>query len=216
MNIKHLITLSMTLFMALPLSAQEYMFTYSKLYSQMKVSTEEKLNDVKVGLFFIDANSKELCLLEKAWMEKEEHYEVLDTSDYELKLPIDRNLKSANPLVFVQTEKDKRCDFSFVVMTKKQFSGTVKYEDIERLLPQMQIILEDLGGMFANWFTPKVEGVTLEFGNNLNSTIKLSNNKTIDIVNGRAYLDLKNFNKGDSFKLPVKTYRVLPYLPKVH
>ncbi|MDP2571689.1 DUF2987 domain-containing protein [Vibrio penaeicida] len=214
MKITPLIAFAVSLGLALPLQAQEYMFTYSKLYSQMKSNASEGHDDVKVGLFFVDADSKKLCLLEKAWMEKGEHYEEFDTSGYELKVPIDQNLKSANPLVFVRTEKNKRCDFSLVVMAKEQLSGSVKYEDIEKLLPQMQVMLEDLGGMFASWFTPDVEGVTLEFADSLNSEIALPNGKSVEIVNGRAYFALNNLKKGESFTLPAQTTRVLPYLPK--
>ncbi|UAB68791.1 DUF2987 domain-containing protein [Vibrio sp. SCSIO 43132] len=214
MKIQSLLALTVSLGLALPTQAQEYMFTYSKLYTQMKNNAKEGHDDVKVGLFFIDADTKKLCKLEKAWMEKEEHYEEFDTSGFELKVPVDKNLKSANPLVFVRTEKDKRCDFSMVVMAKEQFSGTVQYGDVEKLLPQMQVMLEDLGGMFASWFTPDVEGVTLEFANELNSEIKLSNGKTIDVVDGRAYLALNQITENGSFTLPEATTRVLPYLPK--
>lgn len=214
MKIQSLLALTVSLGLALPIQAQEYMFTYSKLYTQMKNNAKEGHDDVKVGLFFIDADTKKLCKLEKAWMEKEEHYEEFDTSGFELKVPVDKNLKSANPLVFVRTEKDKRCDFSMVVMAKEQFSGTVQYGDVEKLLPQMQVMLEDLGGMFASWFTPDVEGVTLEFANELNSEIKLSNGKTINVVDGRAYLALNQITENGSFTLPEATTRVLPYLPK--
>ncbi|CCO46241.1 conserved hypothetical protein [Vibrio nigripulchritudo SOn1] len=214
MKIQSLLALTVSIGLALPIQAQEYMFTYSKLYTQMKNNAKEGHDDVKVGLFFIDADTKKLCKLEKAWMEKEEHYEEFDTSGFELKVPVDKNLKSANPLVFVRTEKDKRCDFSMVVMAKEQFSGTVQYGDVEKLLPQMQVMLEDLGGMFASWFTPDVEGVTLEFANELNSEIKFSNGQTIDVVDGRAYLALNQITENGSFTLPEATTRVLPYLPK--
>ncbi|CCN70884.1 DUF2987 domain-containing protein [Vibrio nigripulchritudo] len=214
MKIQSLLALTVSLGLALPIQAQEYMFTYSKLYTQMKNNAKEGHDDVKVGLFFIDADTKKLCKLEKAWMEKEEHYEEFDTSGFELKVPVDKNLKSANPLVFVRTEKDKRCDFSMVVMAKEQFSGTVQYSEVEKLLPQMQVMLEDLGGMFASWFTPDVEGVTLEFADELNSEITLSSGKTVDVVDGRAYLALNQITENGSFTLPEATTRVLPYLPK--
>lgn len=55
--------------------AQEYMFTYSKLYTQLKNNNKEGHDDVKVGVFFVNADTKQLCNIEKAWMEKEEHYE---------------------------------------------------------------------------------------------------------------------------------------------
>ncbi|MCJ2376589.1 DUF2987 domain-containing protein [Vibrio sp. ZSDZ34] len=199
---------------SIAVNAQEYRFTYSKLYSQMKNNAKEGHEEVKVGFFFVDALSQQLCPIEKAWMEKEEHYEKLKSSQYnELLIPLDKNLKSANPLVFVHTPKDRQCDFSMVVMTKKPLQGEVNFEDVERLLPQMQVMLEDLGGMFASWFTPTVEGLTLEFDGLKEGSINLSNGKVIDIYGGKAQVLLSEIGEGGSMTLPRKTSRVLPYIP---
>jgi hypothetical protein len=195
--------------------AQEYMFTYSKLYTQLKNNNKEGHDDVKVGVFFVNADTKQLCNIEKAWMEKEEHYEefVIPASK-ELPLPIDKNLKSANPLVFVQTPIDTRCDYSLVVMTKEPLQGNVSYEQLAPLMPQMQSMLEDLGGMFAGWFTPDVQGVTMEFSNGLDSTISFSNGSEKPIVNGKVQVALSEIGEGGTMTLPEPTMRVLPYLPK--
>ncbi|EHH2569714.1 DUF2987 domain-containing protein [Vibrio parahaemolyticus] len=195
--------------------AQEYMFTYSKLYTQLKNNTKEGHDDVKVGVFFVDARTKQLCAIEKAWMEKEEHYEefVIPASK-ELPLPIDKNLKSANPLVFVHTPKDSRCDYSLVVMTKEPLQGSVSYEQLKPLMPQMQSMLEDLGGMFAGWFTPEVQGVTMEFANELNGKIVFSNGQEKAIVNGKVQVALSEIGEGETITLPEPTMRVLPYLPQ--
>ncbi|ANQ21627.1 hypothetical protein BA893_08085 [Vibrio natriegens] len=195
--------------------AQEYMFTYSKLYTQLKNNNKEGHDDVKVGVFFVNADTKQLCNIEKAWMEKEEHYEefVIPASK-ELPLPIDKNLKSANPLVFVQTPIDTRCDYSLVVMTKEPLQGNVSYEQLAPLMPQMQSMLEDLGGMFAGWFTPDVQGVTMEFSNGLDSKISFSNGTEKPIVNGKVQVALSEIGEGGTMTLPEPTMRVLPYLPK--
>ncbi|MDC5706429.1 DUF2987 domain-containing protein [Vibrio europaeus] len=199
----------------LPVQAQEYMFTYSKLFSHMKQNAKEGHDDVKVGFFFLNADTKQLCDVEKAWMEKEEHYEELTISPYnEVIVPLDKNLKSANPLVFVHTPMDMRCDFSMVVMTREPFSGEISYDQVKVLLPQMQAILEQLGGMFASWFTPDVEGVTLEFPNKLNSQILFSNGTTKQIVDGKVQVALDEIGEGGTMTLPQETSRVLPYLPK--
>lgn len=200
---------------AFPVNAQEYMFTYSKLFSAMKNNVKEEYPNVKVAYYFLNANTKQLCPIEKAWMEKEKHYEALKvSSNHELLLPLDDHLRQANPLVFVDTPQDMRCDFSTVVMAKEQFKGEISYQQVAILLPQMQKLLEELGGMFASWFTPDISGVTLEFANNLNSVIQLSNGETINIENGKAQVDLSQLGEGGSMQLPQETVRVLPYLPK--
>lgn len=213
------LSVSMLTGLALMLSApsvhaQEYMFTYSKLYTQLKNNIKEGHDDVKVGVFFVDATTKQLCEIEKAWMEKEEHYEefVIPASK-ELPLPVDKNLKSANPLVFVHTPKDTRCDYSLVVMTKEPLQGSVTYDQLKPLMPQMQSMLEDLGGMFASWFTPEVQGVTLEFANQLNGVISFSDGTEKPIVNGKVQVALAEIGEGGYMRLPEPTMRVLPYLP---
>ena len=212
-----LLTAAVTSAAALPVSAQEYMFTYSKLFTHIKQNVKEGHEDVKVGFFFLNADTKQNCVIEKAWMEKEEHYEELKSSPYhELIVPLDNNLKSANPLVFVQTPMDQRCDFSMVVMTKEPFNGEIAYADVEKLMPQMQAMLEDLGGMFASWFTPDVEGVTLEFANKLNSKVEFSNGSSKDIVDGKVQVALSDIGEGGTMTLPQETARVLPYLPKAN
>ncbi|KJY94171.1 hypothetical protein TW84_00520 [Vibrio neptunius] len=212
-----LLTAAVTSIAALPVSAQEYMFTYSKLFTHMKQNAKEGHQDVKVGLFFLNADTKQNCVIEKAWMEKEEHYEELKSSPYhELLVPLDNNLKSANPLVFVQTPMDQRCDFSMVVMTKEPFNGEIAYADVEKLMPQMQAMLEDLGGMFSSWFTPDVDGVTLEFANKLNSRVEFSNGSSKPIVNGKVQIALSEIGEGGTMTLPQETARVLPYLSKAN
>ncbi|EFP98174.1 DUF2987 domain-containing protein [Vibrio caribbeanicus] len=197
------------------LYAQEYIFTYSKLYSHMKQNAKEGHDDVKVGFFFLNAQNKTLCPIEKAWMEKEEHYEELKTSSVnEVIVPLDNNLRSANPLVFVHTPKAMRCDFSMVVMTKKSFSGKITYQQVKRLLPQMQSILEQLGGMFASWFTPDVEGVTLEFPKSVEGVIKFSDGKTKPLINGKVQITADEIGIDGWILLPHETSRILPYIPK--
>lgn len=71
MKITPLIAFAVSLGLALPLQAQEYMFTYSKLYSQMKSNASEGHDDVKVGLFFVDADSKSFAYSKKhGWKKK--------------------------------------------------------------------------------------------------------------------------------------------------
>ncbi|WP_407702349.1 DUF2987 domain-containing protein [Vibrio algarum] len=199
------------------LAAQEYMFTYSKLYSQLKNNAKEGHEDVKVGFFFTNADTKKLCTIEKAWMEKQSKYEELTpVNGKELLVPLDSNLKSANPLVFAKTPMDKRCDFSMVVMTKEPLSNKVYYKDIEKLLPQMQSMLADLGGMFASWFTPDVEGLTLEFSDQSAGMVNFSNGLSVDIVDGKARIRLSDLKPGDYIELPEPTTRVLPWLPSAN
>lgn len=212
-----LLTAALATAVTLPVHAQEYMFTYSKLFSHMKQNAKEGHDDVKVGFFFLNADTKQLCEIEKAWMEKEEHYEELSVSPHrEVLVPLDNNLRSANPLVFVRTPMDQRCDFSMVVMTKQPMSGEVSYDQVKVLLPQMQAILEQLGGMFASWFTPDVEGVTLEFAQGLNSEVVFSNGSRKPIIDGKVQVALEEIGEGGTMTLPAETARVLPYLPKAN
>ncbi|MCK6264999.1 DUF2987 domain-containing protein [Vibrio sp. ZSDE26] len=213
-KLSSLLIATTVLLTSLPSTAQEYRFTYSKLYTQMKNNLNEGHDDVKVGFFFVNAQTRELCNIEKAWMEKEEHYEELQVaSNNELIVPLDSHLRNANPLVYVHTPKSLQCDFSMVVLTKEPLKGEVHYEKISQYLPQMKAMLDDLGGMFSSWFSPDVEGVTLEFANSLNGNIELSQGGLIPIKNGLATVLLAEIGEGESMTLPQETTRVLPYIP---
>lgn len=210
---KTVLLLSGLLAWSTSVSAQEYMFTYSKLYSQLKYNAEAAFSDVEAGIYFVDADTRKLCAIDKAWMEKEEHYEELAISETnQVLLPLDGNLKQANPLVFVQTPRDRRCDFSVVVKSRQPLEGRVSYQQAVEYLPQMQAMLENLGGMFASFFTPDVEGLTLEFGQQTGEVI-LSNGTRVAIENGKARILLADIAPDGYFDLPTATSRVLPWLP---
>ncbi len=98
-------------------------------------------------------------------------------------------------------------------MTKEPLQGNVSYEQLTPLMPQMQALLEDLGGMFAGWFTPEVQGVTMEFADDLNDTITFSDGTEKAIVNGKVQVALSDIGVGGHMTLPQPTTRVLPYLP---
>lgn len=196
-------------------NAQQYRFNYSKLYTQMKNNLEEGHPDVKVAFFFQEHSTSNICHIDKAWMENEKHYEELVIPEsQELIVPLDNNLRQVGPLIYVDTETDKQCDFSMVVMTKQALQEEITYQAIESLLPQMAKMLDDLGGMFSSWFSPDVIGLTLEFADIDNGIIDVSDGSIIDIENGKAVIKLADLQKGDTVTLPQATFRVLPLLDK--
>lgn len=207
-------TLIISIF-TLPAYAQQYRFNYSKLYTQMKNNVEEGHPDVKVAFFFQEHQSTQLCNIEKAWMEKDEHYEELVIPEsQELIVPLDNNLRQAGPLVYVNTEKGKVCDFSMVVMTKSPLEGKVSYQEIKQLLPQMTSMLNDLGGMFSSWFAPKVIGLTLEFDDIKQSSIQTTTGNIFMVNKDKVRVTLAELSKGEALLLPQATFRVLPLLEK--
>ncbi|MDR9830572.1 DUF2987 domain-containing protein [Vibrio sp. FNV 38] len=195
---------------------QDYRFTYSKLYTQLKNNLEEGHDSAQLGVFFVSVENGLPCPLSKAWMEKEEKYETLEASpSHELLLPLDSHLRQANPLVFVEIDQPIQCDFSMVVMSKESMTGEVGYEQLTILQADMQQLLGELGGMFSRWFTPNVEGVTLEFALS-SGEINISNGQSVPIVNHRASIDLRNFSPTDSLNIPESTLRVMPYIPSAN
>ncbi|WP_300181347.1 DUF2987 domain-containing protein [uncultured Aliivibrio sp.] len=207
-------TLSL-LCLALPVKAEQYRFTYSKLYYQLKVNQKEGHDNVRMALFFNDSQTGKACHITKAWMEKEEHYEEFTIpSSQELPLPIDNNLKSANPLVYIQTEEGKQCDISMEVLANKPLTGSVSFDELTLLTTQMNAMLSDIGGMFSKCFMPDVEGVRFVFSDAVTSEIKASNGVIIPIENGKATVDLREFSKETSFELPATPLKVTPWLVK--
>ena len=208
------ITLSL-LCLALPVKAEQYRFTYSKLYYQLKVNQKEGHEDVRMALFFNDSQTGRACQITKAWMEKEEHYEEFTIpTNQELPLPIDNNLKSANPLVYIQTEEGKQCDISMEVLANNPLTGSVSFDELTLLATQMDAMLSDIGGMFSKYFMPDVEGVRFVFSDVVTSEIKASNGVIIPVENGKATVDLREFSKETSFELPATPLKVTPWLVK--
>ncbi|GAM63697.1 hypothetical protein JCM19232_2677 [Vibrio ishigakensis] len=196
--------------------AEEYMFTYSKLYSPLKHNLKQPDSDVKVGLFFTNFATKQPCSIKKAWMEKEEHYEELKIADNgEVNVPLDSNLRSANPLVYIVTQGEARCDYSLVVLSKESWQGNIDKQTLETSTEQMHDMLGNLGGMFSSWFTPDISGVTLEFKPGSIQNISLSNGKLIDVDEyGKAILMLSDLSDGVTANLSQPTQRVMPYIQK--
>ncbi|MFV0575472.1 MAG: DUF2987 domain-containing protein [Vibrio sp.] len=194
-------------------TGQQYEFSYSKLYTQLKNNLSEGHPDIRVGFFFQERDTKETCQIVKAWMSKDKHYEEFDIpATQELVVPLDNNLRQVGPTVYASLEHGKSCDFAMVVMTKEPLSGTVTYQQIQSLLPQMSKMYRDLGGMFSRWFAPDVIGLTLEFSNLEKGEIQVSDGRTIHIQNNRAQLSLSDLQVGDTITLPASTFRVLPLL----
>ncbi|OCH30249.1 hypothetical protein A6E13_03350 [Aliivibrio fischeri] len=207
-------TLSL-LCLALPVKAEQYRFTYTKLYYQLKVNQKEGHEDVRMALFFNDAQTGKACQITKAWMEKEEHYEEFTIpSNQELPLPIDNNLKSANPLVYIQTEEGKQCDISMEVLANKSFRGSVSVKELKELTIQMDAMLADIGGMFSKYFMPDVEGVTFVFSDTVTKGVSTSTGKLLPLNNGKVTIDLRKYSDDVKFELPTEVLKVTPWLVK--
>ncbi|MUJ23751.1 DUF2987 domain-containing protein [Aliivibrio fischeri] len=207
-------TLSL-LCLALPVKAEQYRFTYTKLYYQLKVNQKEGHEDVRMALFFNDAQTGKACQITKAWMEKEEHYEEFTIpSNQELPLPIDNNLKSANPLVYIQTEEGKQCDISMEVLANKSFRDSVSVKELKELTIQMDVMLADIGGMFSKYFMPDVEGVTFVFGDTVTKGVSTSTGELLPLNNGKVTIDLRKYSDDVKFELPTEVLKVTPWLVK--
>jgi hypothetical protein len=194
-------------------SAEEYQFTYSKLYSQLKYNESEQHTQARVGLFFIDQAKQRTCHITKAWMETGKHFETLTTNQHhELIVPIDNNLRQANPLVNIITDTDN-CAVAMQVMAKNQLSNSVSYRELKLIRDDMQALLNDLSGMLSSWFSaPNLTGLTVEFADTPSSWINTSTGKTIKIEQGRAMIDLTQWSEDTQFILPTLTSKITPYI----
>ncbi len=69
-------------------------------------------------------------------------------------MPVDKNLRQANPDVTFVIDDGITCDVSMQVIANKDFDTSLSQNEIAQLVPQMNNMLFDLGGMFASWFMP--------------------------------------------------------------
>lgn len=194
--------------------AEEFMFTYSKLFYQLKSNTNEGHDDVRLALFFNDAKTGIACTIKKAWMEKEKHYEefVIPRSQ-EIPLPLDKNLKSANPLVYIQVDDNKQCNISLEVLANGPIKSPVVLSSLIDLKPQMQSMLSEIGGMFSGWFMPEVQGVIMTFDSIKLGEITVSNGQIIEITEHKAFVKFDDFSATDTLTLPAEPNKVSPWLP---
>lgn len=156
-------------------SAQNVEMRYSTLYSKLKQNIKEGHDDVKLALFLLNQQDGSVCQIHKGSMRKDEHYEELVIPENnELRVPIDSNLRQANPDVTYVIDDGITCDVSMQVIAKQDYGTSIQQADVAKLVPQMNQILSDLGGMFSGWFMPDVEGIVVHFDSGDSKVIELS------------------------------------------
>jgi hypothetical protein len=199
--------------MAFQTQATEYRFSYSELYSKLKYSVKEEYTSVGTGVYFINPTTQLPCSIDKSWMEKEQHYEELTfPKSGKLPLPLDDNLKNANPLVYVHTDASSQCDYSVALVANEPYTEQFDSDYLEVVVPEFQMLLEDISGMFSSWFAPTVSGVTLEFIDIEAGYLTLSNDKQLPIIGHRAHVSLKDLRNGVVVTLPSAPSRIMPYI----
>ncbi|PSW13303.1 DUF2987 domain-containing protein [Photobacterium rosenbergii] len=156
-------------------AAQNIEMRYSTLYSKLKQNVKEGHDDVKIALFLLNQQDGSVCQIHEGSMRKDKHFEqlVIPTNN-ELSVPVDSNLRQANPDVTFVIDDGITCDVSMQVIAKKDYGTSIDQSEVAKLVPQMNQMLSDLGGMFSGWFMPDVEGVVVHFGNGETQVIELS------------------------------------------
>ncbi|OOE92817.1 hypothetical protein BZG78_10575 [Salinivibrio sp. MA351] len=198
-----------------PASAETYRFSYSKLFTQLKHNTEEGHPDIGVAYFMVSADSGQVCPISRAWMRKKEHYEEFTIpASQALPLPLDNQLRKVNPDVFVETPSTLNCDISFQVLVDKPVGKTLTSQQVRDWLPQMDTMMENLGGMFASWFMPKTQGVVIHFSPSATGKITSSEGQDYTIDDHQAIIDASGLGQEVKLTLPEAPIKVSPWLPK--
>ncbi|RXJ74350.1 hypothetical protein CS022_04690 [Veronia nyctiphanis] len=210
---RHLLGLLVTLLPAFPAFSAQYEFSYNKLFSQLKYNNAESHPDVKVGYFMVNPISGETCQITKAWMSKKANYEAfVIPASQELPLPIDRHLKKVNPDVFVETKGEQVCDISYQVMAEPKYNAGISSGELSALVPQMNAIMDDLGGMLSSWFMPEVKGITVHFDQDVNSlTTTLGN--VIPATGRKVFIRPSDLVEDESVLFSVPPDKITPWLP---
>jgi len=193
--------------------AQNIEMRYSNLFSKLKHNIAESHPDVSIALYLINQKTGETCTVHKGWMQKEEHYEELVIpTDNALTIPLDNHLRQANPDVTFVIDDGITCDVSMQVIANSSFGKTIMKADLESLLPQMDTLLNDLGGMFSSWFMPEVSGVVMHFATEQTGMITVSNDTIIPIEKGKAIVNVKQLPENTVLTLPSPAIRITPWL----
>lgn len=204
-----------TSFYVQDVAAQNIDMRYSVLYGKLKQNVKEGHDDVKIAFFLLDQRDGRVCKIQKGWMQKDEHYEDLTIPESnELAVPVDTNLRQANPDVTFVIDDGITCDVSMQVIAKSHYGEQINQSDIQSLVPQMDQILSELGGMFSSWFMPAVEGVVVHFEHPLTEAIALANGTKAQIQGNRLILKLADLQTGEQIQLPHTAVKVTPWIPK--
>ena len=196
-------------------SAQNIEMRYSSLYSKLKQNVKEGHDDVRIAFYLLNQSDGKVCTVHKGWMRKDEHYEELAIpADNELSVPVDSNLRQANPDVTFVIDDGITCDLSMQVIASKDYGRTLNQAEIAALIPQMDSMLSDLGGMFSSWFMPEVSGVVIHFANGVSEPVKLSGGKSIAIEGNKAVVKLAELAEDEEVLLPEQALKVTPWIPK--
>ena len=206
-------------------AAQEVGMRYSTLFSKLKQNVKEGHDDVKIAFFLLDQRDGSVCDVHKGWMQKDEHYEALVIPESnELDIPVDNNLRQANPDVTFVIDDGITCDVSMQVIARDHFESSLSHADVARLVPQMQVMLSDLGGMFSDWFMPSVEGVVVHLApqrtasGTLSSAqptlIQLTNGTQVTVTDNKAVLKLADLTMEETVTFPSSIVKVTPWLPR--
>lgn len=188
----------------------DYRFSYSQLYSQLKYSQDADFPKLTMGLYFVAPTSGERCEIQDAWMEKEAHFERLSANaDRSLALPIDSNLKKANPLVYIKLVQGDSCNISMVARAKENLNQ-VSLQQMKPIVNQMQGLYQKLVGSFGD--APNVIGLTFEFKQPLTQTIETTQGQRLTIDNGRLQVPLSSLAENEIVHLPSQSVRILPYI----
>ncbi|MGF1724922.1 DUF2987 domain-containing protein [Photobacterium nomapromontoriensis] len=204
-----------TSFYTQEVSAQNIDMRYSVLYSKLKQNEKEGHDDVKIAFFLLDQRDGRVCEIQKGWMQKDEHYEALVIpANNELLVPIDTNLRQANPDVTFVIDDGIICDVSIQVMAKLAYGDQISQRDIQSLVPQMDQTLSDLGGMFSSWFMPDVAGVIVHFDKPISENITLANGINTERQGNKVILKLADLHTGEQINFPYPSVKVTPWIPK--
>lgn len=193
--------------------AQNIEMRYSNLFGKLKHNVAESHPDVNIALYLINQQTGETCTVRKGWMQKEEHYEELVIpADNALIVPIDNNLRQANPDVTFVIDDGITCDVSMQVIVSKPLGLAINKAALDSLLPQMDILLNDLGGMFSSWFMPEVSGVVMHFAHTETGVITVSDDTVIPIEAGKAIVKVRQLPENTVLTLPSPAIRITPWL----
>lgn len=194
--------------------SQDVQIRYSSLYGKLKNNLKEGHEDVNIRLYLVDQQGN-TCKIHKASMRKDKHYEdLVIPADYALSIPLDSNLRQANPDVTFVIDEGITCDVSMQILGLNYKPNSLSKEYIASIVPQMNVMMTDLGGMFSNWFMPKAEGVVVTLSDpNVDQTIVLENGKTISFIEGIGKIKPDDLSANETLRFTQSIEKISPWIP---
>ncbi|WP_169303057.1 DUF2987 domain-containing protein [Thalassotalea mangrovi] len=157
---------------SLGFSVQAVDLEYKGFYQRLEIIKDNELDEITMGFYLVDAQSRDRCAIDKAFFYgpnvDEQAIDIAD--DGRLQIPYDKKLYDSFAVLRVnQVDPGQNCTLQMQIQVKNKQKTEFTFVELADYREQMQDLVDEFGGFL--WFMmPDVTGLNL----NLNDARSIS------------------------------------------